>query len=163
MGLPSSTLVLFLSLCCLEMTESTATLRSASASWDLDHISARLDEGWELDQSLSNTTGWAVAFVMGVNGSILMLQTTFGLQNFAEWGPVCEVIINSIHLTGDVLRGSETEATKWFLKVSELSIDELTLVTSEDCTAEFDVTFLEVPDLIRHFLCALLDTLLWIY
>lgn len=85
MGLSSSALVLFLSFCCFgKMTGLTLTLRSVSASWGLDHISARLDEGQELGQSLSSTTGSDIAFAMNVNGSILMLKITFGLQNFAE-------------------------------------------------------------------------------
>lgn len=49
-----------------------------------------------------------------------------------------------------------------FSKGLELSIDKLTLVTGGDCTAGFDVMFPEAPDLMRHFLCALPDTLLWI-
>lgn len=50
-----------------------------------------------------------------------------------------------------------------FSQGSEPSIDKVTLVTGEDCTAGFVVMFPEAPDSIRHFLCALLDTLLWIY
>jgi len=61
-----------------------------------------------------------------------------------------------------------SEGMKWrppsgFSKGSELLIDELTLVTGEDCTAGLDLMFPEAPDPIRHFLYALFDTLLWIY
>lgn len=48
-------------------------------------------------------------------------------------------------------------------KGSKLLLNKLALVIGEDCTAGFYVMFPEAPGPVRHFLCALLDTLLWIY
>lgn len=64
-------------------------LGCVSGSWGLDHIPARTDEGRELDQSQTSTTGRDVAFAMDFNGSILALKITFGLKSFAEGGPFC--------------------------------------------------------------------------
>lgn len=86
-----------------------------------------------------------------------------GLRVLLNKNLSAEAVVNGATGLETYSKGIKLRMPNDFLMGLALSLQKMFLVTGEDCTAGFDVVFPEVLEPLKHFLCALPDTLLWTY